>query len=72
MDSNIQALRVENLETRLDLTRFVRTTLELQFEFAQSVMARQILAHQWTQVVKECGALQFALELLKREEELGH
>lgn len=65
----IQALRVENLETRLGLHRFVCTSLELEFEFAQTVEARHILAHRRTEAMKGCDVLQFALELLKREAE---
>jgi hypothetical protein len=69
MDSNIQALRIENLETRLGFRRFVSSSLELESEFAQTAAARQILAHQRTQEMKEYNVPRFALELLKREVE---
>ena len=69
MGSAIQALRVENLETRLGLRQFVCTSLELEIEFAQTVEARQLLAQRRSQATKDCQVLQFALELLKRQVE---
>ncbi len=69
MGSIIQALRVENLETRLGLHQFVCKSLELESEFAQSVEARHILAQRRAKEMVDCNVLQFALELLKREVE---
>jgi hypothetical protein len=69
MEAMIQALRVENLETRLGLHQFVCASLELESEFAPTVEARKSLAHRRVQEIRECDVLQFALELLKREAE---
>jgi len=54
VDATIQALRVENLETRLGLSRFACTSLELEFEFAQTVESRHILANRWERAIKGC------------------
>jgi hypothetical protein len=62
----IQALRVENLETRVGLRQFVCTTLELELEFAQTAGEKRILGLRQTQALKEWNVSQFALELLKR------
>lgn len=67
----IHSLRVENLETRLSLRRFVCTSLELELELAQTEAARQILARSWVEAMKGCRVLQLALDLLEREEESG-
>jgi hypothetical protein len=67
MESKIQALRVENLETRLSLHRFVCTSLDLELEFAQTVEASDLLAHRRIQAMNGCDVLELALELLKRE-----
>lgn len=69
MGPMIQALRVENLETRLGLHRFVCASLALEFEFAQTAEARHILAQRRAEEMKDCNVLQFALELLKRQVE---
>jgi hypothetical protein len=66
MDSLIQAFRVQNLETRIDLRRFACTSLELEFEFAQTSAAKHDLARQLKQEMKGFRALKFALELLIR------
>jgi hypothetical protein len=62
-------MRVENLETRLGLSRFACTSLELELEFAQTFEARHILARRWDRAIKGCDVLQLALELLMREKE---
>jgi hypothetical protein len=62
----VQALRVENLETRVGLQQFVCTTLELELEFAQTAQEKRVLALRQTQALKEWNVSQFALELLKR------
>jgi len=67
----IHSLRVENLETRLGLRRFVCMSLELEIELAQTEASRQILAHSWAEAMKGCRVLQLALDLLQREEESG-
>jgi len=69
LNTIIQALRIENLETRLGLSRFSCTSLELEFEFAQNGDARNILADRWDRATKGCDVLQLALELLKRDKE---
>ena len=69
METIIQALRVENLETRLGLHQFVCASLELESEFAQTVEARNILDQRRAEEMKDCDTLQFALELLKRQGE---
>lgn len=66
MGPMIQALRVENLETRLGLQQFVCASLELELEFAQTAAEKRILALRQTQALKEWNVSQFALELLKR------
>jgi len=65
----IQALRVENLETRIGLQQFVCATLELELELAQTEREKRTLGLRQTQALKACGVSQFALELLKREAE---
>jgi hypothetical protein len=62
----IQALRVENLETRLGLQQFVCTTLELEIEIAQTAEEKRILALRRAQALKKQNVSRFALELLKR------
>jgi hypothetical protein len=69
LNSIIQALRIENLETRLGLSRFSCISLELEFEFAQTGEARNILADSRDRAIKRCDVLQLALELLKRDKE---
>ncbi len=66
MGPMVQALRVENLETRVGLQQFVCTTLELELEFAQTAQEKRVLALRQTQALKEWNVSQFALELLKR------
>ncbi|MGO9324196.1 MAG: hypothetical protein ACLP07_06505 [Terracidiphilus sp.] len=66
MGPMIQALRVENLETRIGLQQFVCATLELELEIAQTAEEKRILALRRTQALKEWNVSQFALELLKR------
>jgi len=67
----IHSMRVENLQTRLGLRKFVCATLELEFELAQSVAARKTLAFALAEAMKGCRVLQLALDILEREEESG-
>jgi hypothetical protein len=69
MGPMVQALRVENLETRIGLQQFVCSTLELELEFAQTAEEKRTLALRQTQALKVWNVSQFALELLKRSAE---
>jgi hypothetical protein len=64
----IEALRREILETRLSLHRYVCESLELEYEFAATDEARNILARRWVAERNACYVLQFALDLLKRQQ----
>ena len=69
MDSLVEALRIENLETRLGLRRFQCATLELELELAATEEQRTILARRRGEAIKGCVVLQLALEILKRQQE---
>ncbi|MFZ1938229.1 MAG: hypothetical protein WBA18_05385 [Terracidiphilus sp.] len=71
MDSTIEAVRIENLETRLGLRWFQCKTLELELELAATEERRTILARRWAEAMKGCVVLQLALEILKRLRESG-
>jgi hypothetical protein len=70
--SALEALRIENLETRLALRRFVCASLELKFEFVQTDWERNDIAGQWVAAMRGCSVIELALELLKRGQESGH
>lgn len=67
MDRPVQALRIENLETQLELRRFVRFSIELELELAATDQEKLILARRWAQATTECQVLTQALEALKGE-----
>jgi hypothetical protein len=71
VDRDIEALRTENLETRLSLRKFVCASLELEFEYAQTPMEKSALRRRLVSARQACYVLEFALDLLKREQELS-
>jgi hypothetical protein len=72
LTSAVEALRIENLETRLALRRFVCASLELELEFVENDWKRNDLGSRWTAALRGCSTIELALETLKREQELGH
>lgn len=68
MDSTFQALRIQDLESRLGLRELVRTTLASEFETSTSTQERAELAFRWDEVLKECFVLRLVLDLLKRKQ----
>lgn len=66
MGSQIDQLRIQNLETRLSLRRSTCVNLALEFYAAVSTERRKKLDAQWEKSVKDMEALQLALERLKQ------
>jgi hypothetical protein len=71
LETFIEALWIETLETRLGLHRFVCASLELELEFAATDEGKDILVHRWIATMKACYVLQLALDLLTRQQETG-
>ena len=69
VDSRIEFLRIENLETRLGLRRLLCLSLELELECAKTDQEKSILRRSWVEAMRGCVVLNLALELLKRQQE---
>jgi len=71
IDPLVEALQMTRLETRLGRQRFVCASLELEFDFAATDEEKDILANRWVKAMKVCDVLQLALDLMKRQQEMG-
>lgn len=69
VDSRIEFIRIENLETRLGLRRLLCLSLELELECAKTDQEKSILRRSWVEAIRGCVVLNLALELLKRQQE---
>jgi len=67
LDQLVQTIRISNLETRLQLNRFVCFAIELEMELAATEQERLILADRWAKATNHCHTLSQALDRLKRE-----